>query len=118
MVVDDEPDIAKIAAKMLQSVGFHVDYFTDATQAYEQFSKDTSRYAAVLTDIRMPGINGIELVNAVHAINPDIVLILMTAFDADTYGLPPFIKPKNILSKPFGRKTVCDAVMRQLHIIA
>jgi DNA-binding NtrC family response regulator len=112
MVVDDEPDIAKLVAQMLQSVGFQVDYFTNATKAFEDFSQDTSRYALVLTDIRMPAISGIELVNAIHEIKPDgIVLMLMTAFDKNTYEYPPFIKPVR-------SEIVCDAVKRQLHIIA
>jgi DNA-binding NtrC family response regulator len=118
MVVDDEPDVARIVAHMLQSAGFKVDYFTNPEDAFKHFSENLSLYSAVLTDIRMPAINGIELVNAIHEIKPDgIILMLMTAFDNDMYDLPEFIKPEDILRKPFQAETVCDAVKRELKIV-
>jgi DNA-binding response OmpR family regulator len=61
MIVDDEIDIATFMKLSLQKWGFNVDSFTDPFLALEHFHLNSKDYTIVISDIRMPGINGFEL---------------------------------------------------------
>jgi YesN/AraC family two-component response regulator len=54
---------------------------TDPVVALESISADHSKYRLVLTDIRMPKLNGVELASRINHIDKEIRLILMSAFD-------------------------------------
>ncbi len=82
IVVDDDPDLAKIFRAGLLMNGFLVDVFTnpeDALQNVQSNSKDY--YSLVLSDIRMPEMSGIQLARKVKDINSSIKVVLMTAYE-------------------------------------
>ncbi|MDQ3808291.1 MAG: response regulator [Thermoproteota archaeon] len=82
IVVDDDPDLAKVFRATLLMNGFLVDAFTnpeEALQSLQSNSKDY--YSLVLSDIRMPKISGIQLARKVKDINPSIKVVLMTAYE-------------------------------------
>lgn len=119
LLVDDEQDIVTVLAEMLKSASFDVDYFTDPATALEHFNRHYADYSLVLSDIKMSSTDsGIELAIAMHRARPDIVIVLMTAFDIEVYNLPPFIKKQDVIKKPFGKKELLETVRRQLNITA
>jgi len=119
LLVDDEQDIVTVLAEMLKSARFDVDYFTDPATALEHFNRHYVDYSLVLSDIKMSSTDsGIELAIAMHRARPDIVIVLMTAFDIEVYNLPPFIKKQDVIKKPFGKKELLETVRRQLNITA
>ncbi len=63
--------------------GLSIFTFTDPTIALEHFKINKSFYALVISDLRMPVINGFQLLKTVKDLNPQIRTILMTAFDVD-----------------------------------
>lgn len=79
IVVDDEPDIATLLKKALETKGFVVYVFTDPRQAIDHFK--ANYYAMLITDIRMPGMNGFELYRQVKKIDEKINVAFMTAFE-------------------------------------
>jgi two-component system catabolic regulation response regulator CreB/two-component system response regulator ChvI len=79
MVVDDEPDIAMVIQKALQNNGFEVDAFSDPHKAIDGFVP--GKYAMLITDIRMPEINGFELYRQIRKVDSKIKVAFMTAFD-------------------------------------
>ena len=69
------------------SIGYHVYGFTDPLLALEHFTLNTGKYSTIVTDIRMPGITGIELSERIRQISQDVTVILMSAFDFEDSGI-------------------------------
>ena len=84
MIVDDEIDIATYMKLSLQKCGYNVDSFADPFLALGHFQLNSEDYTIVLSDIRMPGINGFEFVQKIREVKPKIKVLLMTAFDNNT----------------------------------
>lgn len=101
LVVDDDPYVLESISSLLQEFGFHVSASPNAEDALEKAKK--LRFDVILTDIRMPSLTGIELLQRIHAFNPHVPVILLTAFaeldlavDAVKRGAFDFItKPYN-----------------------
>jgi DNA-binding NtrC family response regulator len=82
MVVDDDFDIATLVKITLQKDGFkNVFVFTKPSLALEHFKINCKDYCLVISDIRMPEMNGFEFARSVSRIKPNIKVLLMTAFD-------------------------------------
>jgi DNA-binding NtrC family response regulator len=84
MIVDDEIDVTILMRLSMQKYGFNVYTFTDPYLAFEHFQLNSKEYRLVISDIRMPGMNGFEFVRKVREIKQDIKILLMTAFDINT----------------------------------
>jgi putative two-component system response regulator len=83
VVVDNEAIVLDTISTLLKERGFYVIATTDPGEAMSEIR--TNSVDAVLTDIVMPQISGIELLENIHAFNPDVPVILMTAHaDLDT----------------------------------
>jgi len=80
IVVDDESDLAFLYKQFITGLGFDVVSFTDSLLAFEHFRQNIDRYCLLITDLRMPGMNGIELANKIRAVNKTVKIFLVTAF--------------------------------------
>jgi DNA-binding response OmpR family regulator len=78
LVVDDEAAIRYSVCKTLQRVGYIVREAASGEEALELIH--AQRFDVVLTDVRMPGLDGVELVRRIKDADPDTVVILMTAY--------------------------------------
>ena len=78
LVVDDEPVQREMIGGFLKKQGFEVIAADSAERALELFRQDA--FDLVLTDQKMANMSGLELLQAVHAINPETPVILITAF--------------------------------------
>ena len=81
LILDDEFDLVTILKHGLEIQGFRVFSFTDPFLALEHFKKNLAKFSVVISDVRMPGINGPELVAIIKDLRPEIKVIFMTAFD-------------------------------------
>jgi putative nucleotidyltransferase with HDIG domain len=83
LVVDDEPAIREVLAEGLISAGYPCSTASDATEAMNKLR--SVRFQVVLSDIRMPGMSGIDLLNQIKDYNPDIDVVMVTGVvDTDT----------------------------------
>ena len=55
--------------------------FTDPIEAFEHFTENKEKYVLVISDLRMPGLNGLELLKKVKSLNPKVRTILMSAYN-------------------------------------
>ena len=78
LVVDDEGAIRYSITKTLQRVGYHVEAAASGEEALEMMQNRA--YDVVLTDIRMPGLTGVELLRRIKEQAPDAVVILLTGY--------------------------------------
>jgi two-component system response regulator ChvI len=103
LVVDDELDIVESIKLWLQKKGLKVQGFTDPLLALEYFKNNSNSVDIVLSDIRMPQMNGYELVKRIKELQTDIRVILMSAFEinqAEMERLLPNVKIDRLISKP------------------
>jgi len=86
-VIDDDQSIRWVLDRSLANAGFKVTTFETASKALAQFKRAeiNQRPALILTDFRMPGINGFELLKQLKHIDKSLPVIIMTAYsDLDT----------------------------------
>ena len=108
MVVDDEKDILRIIKRDLESndskITFKVDAFSDSESALNAFnSHPNDYYDLVLTDIRMPKMNGFELYRHIKQRNPTMKIAFITAFEItkeEFSKVLPSIEVEHFIKKP------------------
>jgi DNA-binding NtrC family response regulator len=81
LIVDDEMDIANSLKRFVIKSGFDAISFTDPLLALEHFTLLHNRYSVIITDLRMPGMSGLEFTNEIRKINPSVRVFLISAFD-------------------------------------
>ena len=81
MFVDDERDITDIVVRALTNRGFSITGFTDPILALREFQLNRGKYGIVISDIRMPGMDGYEFLVNVKRLNGNAKLLLITAFE-------------------------------------
>ena len=113
LAIDDEYDIVNLIQKSLQRHRFKVFTFTEPSAALEDFISHSKDYDIVISDIRMPGMNGYEFVRKVKERNPKVKVILMTAFEIDDkefHNVLSDIKIDAFLQKPFSIGQLNDVI--------
>jgi two-component system response regulator HydG len=76
-VVDDEPRMAEVLAMLLRRDGHRVDVFPGAEPFLAALAEQS--YDLLMTDLRMPGVDGLELLRRAKAVSPDMPVVLVTA---------------------------------------
>lgn len=116
LFVDDEPDIRELGAQMLRRAGYTVHVADGGPAAVELVRSGTPLDLAVI-DVRMPGMDGIETMQALRALRPQIPTILVSGQErAD--GARIAGSGAEFLSKPFRRDELLDALERALRVAA
>jgi putative two-component system response regulator len=85
LLVDDEYGIRKSLGAYLEERGYEVDAAADARTALGMFA--AQRHEIVLTDISMPNVSGLELLPELKAVNPDVEVIMITAYLDITFAI-------------------------------
>ncbi len=76
LIVDDEPDATATLAKFLSSRGFLTDTASNGSEAFD--SVRSNRFDVVMTDLRMPGMDGADFLAKMRVEQPDTPVIVMT----------------------------------------
>jgi CheY-like chemotaxis protein len=102
ILVDDEADILTVMKKGLSS--YQVLSFSDPLAALNALKNNPTEYCILVTDLRMPGLTGFELAREAKKLNPDILVVLMTAFEIklpEFNSVFPSTRIDGTLHKPF-----------------
>src|SRR5271169_3829588 len=109
LLVDDEPALLELLKAYLERLGYQVDGRPDALTALSLFEADPKRYALVLTDLTLPGINGEEMIARMRALNPALAAIVSSGYPYEPTG-----KKIIFLQKPYVPKMLADAIEKLL----
>ncbi len=113
LVVDDEEPIRKALKKYLDQQGYEVTVAASGDEALRVL--DRQKIACMLLDVRMPGINGIDLVPKVVAAEPNIAILMLTAVnDATSASLCMQRGAMDYLTKPIELSDLARAIERAL----
>lgn len=113
LIVDDEPNVTMVLAGGLEKLG--EEYAIDTAHSGDEAlaKMEQTKYALLITDYKMPGMDGLDLAQTVRAISPDTQVILMTAYGnqvlrdtAEHLGLDGYI------DKPFSVTQIRELVKR------
>ncbi len=114
LVVDDDSDIIQVLKMGLVKNRFLVDAFTKPEEALQSFTSNPESYCLLVSDIRMPAISGIQLSKKVKEINPNVKVVLMTAFeirDNEFSKVFPSTSVDGFVQKPIGIKELTDKIL-------
>jgi DNA-binding NtrC family response regulator len=114
LIVDDESDIVQVLKLGLQKNRFLVDAFTNPEEALQSFKSNAEAYCLVLSDVRMPGLSGIQLAKKVKEASPSVKVILMTSFeirDSEFSKVFPSTQVDGFVQKPIGIKDLTNKIL-------
>lgn len=111
LVVDDYANFLETTIDLLEGKGFHCVGTTSGLEAIDKVKE--MRFDAILMDIRMPRLNGIETYRMIKKIRPDTMVILMTAFKVNDLIREAHREGVHaILKKPLDLEIVTDMIVR------
>jgi CheY-like chemotaxis protein len=117
MLVDDEEDMLVTYRSFLEDEDYNIESFTDSETALKHFAeRNAYDYSLVILDIRMPGLNGLQLYCKLKAINTAVKVLFVSALDAidEILSVLPDVEPKDIIRKPVQRELFVNAIKRAL----
>ena len=113
LVVDDEPDLAESCAFFLRRAGYRVTTASSGAGAIECMTK--AAFDVVLSDVRMPGMSGVQLLEQIKARDPDVEVILVTAYpELETAVHAIKTGAFDYLKKPFDETQLRERVERAI----
>lgn len=117
-VVDDDPEVRSMLVDHLQLDGYQVYSFEDGQKAMKFLlsnSNDAQNIEIVLTDLRMPEVDGLSILRQYHPLNPTVPIIIMTAHASIESAIEGLRKGAfDYLIKPFKLSEISIAVERAL----
>ena len=115
LLVEDEPLVRRTVARMLEAEGFTVVDAEHGQAAHDLLATSGLRPDLVVTDLRMPFLNGAELGDAVSRLRPGVPVLYMSGFGSET---STWISPEALthcyIAKPFSRDQLLETVRRCL----
>ena len=103
LIVDDEMELATLFKNYIEAMGLDAISFTNSLLAFEYFKDNPNKFSLVITDLRMPGICGLELAKNIRELNDLVNIFLITAFDiSDLEGSEAYKSAKidKVIQKP------------------
>ena len=113
LLVDDDPDLLKLISLRLASVGYRVRTADSGEAALGALA--VARPGVVITDLRMPGIDGLQLFEAIHREHPALPVIILTAHGSIPDAVGAVKKGVfGYLTKPYDAEELLGQIERAL----
>jgi DNA-binding NtrC family response regulator len=116
LVVDDEPGLRRLACQMLEQAGYATLEAEDGLEALRLLEQSAGAIALVLSDIRMPNLDGVQLEQTCRDRWPTLPVVLMSGeVTRDWVARLVRERAHQVIRKPFLRDTLLEAVRSALH---
>lgn len=113
IVVDDEPSVLESFKMILSIKNYSVELFEDSEMALKAFAKD--KYDVAFVDIKMPKVDGLELLKQFKEKDPEIEVAMVTAYgDEHSHARAIDLGALEYLRKPFLMEEIYELVSRGL----
>jgi len=116
LIAEDDATMASLLSQLARKAGFSIEHYSDGESAWSAMQKDPAD--ALLADIQMPGINGLELIEKVSAIYPGLPAVVITGFATVPDVQRAFrAGAMDLITKPFDNddvRQVLDRISRHL----
>jgi len=112
LIVDDEAEIAATLRRSLMRYGYRVEAFASSQSALRSFESGPDRFDAVITDVVMPELNGVDLARHLRAARPALPIIFLTGF-APQFAVIDGPEPA-VVAKPVDPKTLAQLLRQHL----
>ena len=114
LLVEDEPSLLALTAKLLERLGYHVVPAQNPGDAIEIARDDRRKIDVLLSDIMMPQMNGNELSGIIRGLRPGIKCLLMSGYTSDMITERRLLgREIHFIQKPFTKKELA-ACMQEL----
>ncbi|MGV3517654.1 response regulator [Luteitalea sp.] len=117
LIVDDEPAVRLLTRHVLEGAGYRIVEADGGAQALQRLGESSKRFALVMTDLMMPGIDGVALLRRIRASYPAMPVVATSGMvsaerlaELDAAGLTAF------LQKPYAPAALRATVERALHV--
>src|SRR5207249_6352567 len=115
LVVDDEPTVLKLSARILELGGYSVITAGNGTDALRLLKSGSAQIDLALLDVMMPVMNGIELARRIQAERPEMPVVLMTGFGPQEIArVAGDNNPYRIIWKPFKTQSLLRMIENAL----
>ena len=117
LLIDDELDDLFVLEKFLINAGFEVKSFSSPREAIRHYANgDPLSYDLVISDIRMPEINGFQLYHKLRAINDNVKIVFATCLEIveETSALLPEFKQEQLIQKPVEKEKFIEIVKKNM----
>jgi DNA-binding NtrC family response regulator len=112
LVVDDDDGVRRFAARVLREEGYEVREAADGAEALELLRGEASKIAIVVSDIVMPKLNGVQLLQMLSTLQPRLPVILMSGYGTVQLAERNIVSPCGVLGKPFHPDVLLAEVRR------
>jgi len=113
LVVDDEPAVLKIMKIVLEKSGFQVVLAGNGAEALEIFGQMRDQIRILITDMAMPGMNGLDLIRAIRELNPAVDIVATTGMTTpDQMQAINDAGVRHVLSKPCGSHQLIELIRK------
>ncbi len=115
LFIEDEPDVRQFGKEILEQNGYQVDDTGEADQAIEQFKKRKGQYDLIVSDVVLPGMDGVQLVEKLHAIDASVPVIMSSGYTEER-SQKAIIEDKNFpfVQKPFHIEQMLSTIKETL----
>ena len=115
LLVEDENELRLPLKRLLESKGYFILEAANAEEALAISRRHRGRIDLLLTDVIMPGIDGVSLADTITDDRPETSVILMSGYTADTLAMNPEARrERKLLQKPFGMDILSRTIRRVL----
>ena len=114
MVVDDEEDIRAVIRALLEAAGYTVTIAEGGPMALKLAQDFPESIDLLITDIRMPEMDGTHLARRMQALRPETKVLFMSAYAGDLFASGQIRREQNFLAKPFSGETLVEKLREVL----
>lgn len=112
LFVEDHEELRVQTSHILNKFFNSVDVASNGEEALNIYKDNTNKYDIIISDIQMPKMNGVDLVENIYKINPNQIVVIVSAHDDTKYLIPLInLKVEQFIQKPIDYQSLLSALL-------